>query len=283
MNVTSTSNYSHIRGFNPASNAETLQADDEQMEIKNFGEQSPLILDELTLSRETKEKMKAEFTQKHSEGIKTDPFDNEFQVLAVQYDYADGTLEKHIKDSLADKAKNASLVAGELGEMIRGTMHNPDATVEERATNRETALKLAEQIAKDYFDDPLDAQAFLEGINRFAENDVLREKGYIALDNSDIAPFKSYESPSAPDGGISWNAFIEKYGSASAKEIAEDPKQREKFYLSLLQENKEKWSEDIIKEFDENEKRVTEIIDKVKSAASEFDITADWQRLLKAF
>lgn len=249
--------------------------------LQTHDEKSPLKLDEAFFSQETREQRKADFAAALSRSVEIDPLDNEFQIVGVKGVFNEGTLEKFISDGLEGKVKNASLVADELGKMIRGTIHNPDATVEERATVRETALKHAEYLAQNYFDNPDEAKAFLDGINRFAENDVMREKGYIVLDNSDMAPFKSYQS-SVKDGGISWNTYAKQHGLSSVKDIFADQKTLSSFY-SALQKNNQKWSEDTVKSFDEYEQKVTDIISQIKSSLSEDDVANSLQRLMKAF
>ena len=248
--------------------------------LKEYDEKSPLKLDESFFNQEVRLKSKEEFARKLSQPVEIDPFDNEFQILAVQGVFNDGTLEKFITDSLDGKARNASLVADELGQMIRGAAYNPNSTVEERATNRETALKIAEKISKKYFDNPDEAKAFMDEINRFAENDILREKGYTVLDNSNLAPFRSYTS--AIDGNVNWSEYTKKYGKSDLHEIFANPKELESF-VKAINKNSEKWNAEIVKDFEDNEKKIADIIEKVKNSLNETDVTNSLQRILKAF
>ena len=161
--------------------------------------------------------------------------------------------------------------------MIRGAVYNPNASVEERAINRETALRHTEYIAANYFDSPGEAKAFLDGVNRFAENDILREKGYTVIDGADIAPFRSYINPA--DGSIGWSAYATKYGKSDIREIFANPYERQLFFNSLSA-NQKKWSEEIIKAFENNEKAVADIINTVKSTLDETDVADSLRRLI---
>lgn len=104
----------------------------------------------------------------------------------------------------------------------------------------------------------------------------------LATAQHNIKIVKSYQSPTAPDGGISWNAFAKQNGLTNAQDMLADKKTLESFYSSV-QKNQQKWSEDIVKSFNENEKTVTDIISNIKNSLSETDIAASLQRILKAF
>ncbi|AOT72311.1 hypothetical protein [Geosporobacter ferrireducens] len=229
--------------------------------LKGYDSDSPLKFDEQFLNKDYYEQRKLDFAKSISEKQDIDPLENEFQILGVKYIFQAGTLEHFLTEKLEGKTKNASLIANEIAEKIRGTVSNPNATIEERAMNRKTALKLAEHIAQNYFDNDDEANEFLSEINKYAENDVLREKGYVVFDNSDMKPFKAYTMPTAPEGYISASALAEKYGDTSFKEIFNDRVKLEDF-LKALHKNGEKWRAEIVKDFDENEQRVQNIIDK---------------------
>src|SRR5690625_832626 len=83
----------------------------------------------------------------------------------------------------------------ELAESIRSSISMPDKSVEERAAYSEMALKQAEYVAENYFDNEKERAAFIEEVNRYYENDLLRERGYVVYDNSDLESFKKYSSP----------------------------------------------------------------------------------------
>lgn len=250
--------------------------------FETYDENSRLKRDEAFFSQDAIAQRKLNFAKTAMEPVTIDPFDNAFQIAAVTGVFNDGTLEKFIADSLEGKAKNASLVANELGQMIRGTIHNPNATVEERATSRETALRLAEHIARDYFDNPDEARAFLDGINRFAENDVLREKGYIVFDNAkpDVVPFRSYTL--ATDGSVNWSEYAKKYGKSDVREIFSNPKELQSF-VNALSSNSQKWDAEIVAAFEDNEKRVADMISYIKGTLNEDHVAGSLQRILKAF
>jgi hypothetical protein len=68
-------------------------------------------------------------------------------------------------------------VSGRLNDMLFSD--DPDMNLETRTANREAAKNMAEYIAENYFDDPEEAQAFINTINKFAELSEAKDKGYI--------------------------------------------------------------------------------------------------------
>lgn len=239
----------------------------------------PLVGRQVAMTLEQRENMNAAFIVG-----KLDPFDNPFQVAAVRHNYTEGTLEKFISDSLDGKAQNSTLVAQGLAEKIKSAAYGNGATVEERAINREIGMQNARYIAETYFDNPDEAKAFMDEINRFYEKDILREKGYIAPDNSDAEPYKSYLNPPnaiKTDGNINSAAIMKHFGASD--EILADPQKRMKFMLGLDMRG-DQWQKDIADAFDENEEKVTNIIDQIKaSALNDDDVMNSLARILKAF
>ncbi|WP_368901790.1 hypothetical protein [Oceanobacillus oncorhynchi] len=121
--------------------------------------------------------------------------EDEFSIKGIQYHFPENTLQHTIKEALEGKVKNASLYAAELGSAIRSFVSMPDKSIEERTAYREMALKQVEYITEHYFDDDKKAASFVNEINKYYENDVLWGKGYVVIDNSDLEPFKGYNSP----------------------------------------------------------------------------------------
>jgi hypothetical protein len=206
-----------------------IEDDPVRLEVSDEGREA--------LSHEAVTRRKAELAKKLSEPVEIDPFENEFQINGVTSTFMEGTLEALISGELNGKLKNASLVASELGKMIRGTFGNPDATVEERAIDRETALSHVKYLAENYFDDPDKAKAFLEKVQRFADNDILREKGYVVFDNSDMQPFKSYMSSVKGSDSVSTAAYARLYQDLGALEKDSDPQKANAFFNSLRNSN----------------------------------------------
>jgi len=194
------------------------------------------------------------------------------------FNFDEHSLGGFVVKALEGKAEKAGFVANELQRMISGTLFNNDASLEERAMNREIGLKNAEYLAENYFDNPDEAKAFLDEVYRFAENDILREKGYIVFENSDMKPFRNYESPL--DGQISWNAYAEVAG-IKLEDVMNKP--QEFFKLLNTNNNRSKWSEEIVKNFEENEKQVDDIISGIRSSLSESTVNSSLQRILKGF
>jgi len=209
--------------------------------------------------------------------------------LGVKGEFLETTLEYFISNALEGKARNASMVAGELGQMIRSAANNNGATVEERAIKRETGLRHAEYIAQNYFDDPNEAKAFMDGIKRFYENDVMRDKGYIVLDGSGIAPFRHNSTPGAPNGYVNISAIARHFGAS--EDVLKDPMKTFEFFAEIYKNQiitapesaATQWQDKITEAFDENEKKVADIISLIKETLNENDVNNSLLRLLKAF
>lgn len=267
-----------------ANNIDKVDISDEGKKMlfasKEDRENQSLISVEEFFNKDVHTKRKLDFANKITDIKNIDPFDNEFLVLGVTYTFSENTLEKSIADYLNGKSKNPSLVANELAQMIKGTIFNPEATVEERGINREIAMKNAKYIAEKYFENQDEAEAFMNEISRYAENDIMREKGYVVLDNSELAPFRSYTT--AYNGSVSWRQYAEKYGTSDLREIFENPIELEAF-VNKISNLSPKWDDEIVKEFEAHENHVAEIIRNVKNTLDEKDITNSMERLLKAF
>lgn len=111
---------------------------------------------------------------------------------------------------------------------------------------------MAQYIADNYFDNPEDAKAFMDTINRFAENDILRDKGYVVFDNGSDAPFKSYTMPGAPSDYVRGNY-----------EVLRDIMYGETYKTQFENENTAtKLRNDAVKSFEDNEKAVGNIVDR---------------------
>ncbi|WP_040982730.1 hypothetical protein [Oceanobacillus jeddahense] len=199
--------------------------------------------------------------------------EDEFNLKAVQYDFPENTRQHTIKGALEGKVVNASIYAAELGSAIRSSISMPDKSAEERAAYREMALKQAEYITEHYFDDEQEAKSFMDEINRYYENDVLREKGYVAIDNSGIEPFKKYSSPISNNNEVSFYTLAKNYMEEDDLEQFINgkgaPAESAKF-LDQLQMNKEKYSEAIRNEFKLNEQQMEERIAGTKSMLETF-------------
>lgn len=237
--------------------------------LKEYDPQGFLKLGEEFLQRDHLEQRKLDFSKSLLDGPDHTPGKKDIELDLVHYEFRDGTLEDLINKKLEGKANNASHLASEIAQQIRGAVSNPDATVEERAINRKTALKLSEHIAENYFDNPEEAEEFLSIIHKFAQNDEMREKGYVVIDNSDIAPFRPYTIPTAPEGYINGGAYAEKYGKGSLFEIFRDP-EKLKDYTKALEKNEQKWRNEIINDFNVNQQMVESIIDKAESLSDEY-------------
>jgi hypothetical protein len=258
------------------------------LQIKDFDTATSFLkLNEDVFSQEARERRMAA-TEENLANLPIDPFDNEFQILHVHSTFMEGTLEHFITDALDGKARNASLIAGELGQMIRSAAYSNGTTIEERATLREIGMQHAEYIAKNYFDNPDEAKAFLDVVRGFYENDILRDKGYTVIEGTNIAPFKSYTMPGAPSDYKSITAIARQFGAS--EEILSDPLRTFDFFVSVFKnqiaespETNVEWQDDIVKNFNDNEQRVADIIDHIKANLNAIDVESSLLRLLKAF
>ena len=200
------------------------------------------------------------------------PLTDEFNLL-VKGNFPENTLHHSINEVLEGKVKNASLYAAELASAIRSSISMSDKSVEERTAYREMALKQAEYVAENYFDNKEEATSFMNEINKYYENDLLREKGYAVIDNSDLEPFRKYSSPLSNGNDASFYTLAKKYmdedyferfinGEGTAKESAK--------FLMQLENNKEKYRKEITEEFEFNEQQVEALVKDVKSMFESF-------------
>lgn len=199
------------------------------------------------------------------------PLTDEFNLL-VKGDFPENTLHHTISEVLKGKVVNEWVYAAELADSIRSSVSMRDKSAEERAAYREMALKQAEYIAENYFDNDEEKTAFMDEINKYYENDLLREKGYVVFDNSNLKPFKQYSSPR--DGGeVSYMTFAKEYMEADHFErwinnegtIEETTK-----FLRQLENNKDKWSKAITNKLEINAQQVKEAIVDVKEMFESF-------------
>ena len=180
--------------------------------------------------------------------------------MGITYQFPPDSLEHSISGFLAGKAVNASLVASELGKMLKSTFNQPEASVEERAAIRETAVQNAAQIAKDYFNDPDEAAAFMELIRKAADKDILREMGYYVYDNSD-----EIRMPHSPE-------------PMSAKDAADFTA-----FQNALNKNTFVLDTELIAQLSDDKKKVADMISAAIDNMSETSVNDSLQRLLKAF
>lgn len=198
---------------------------------------------------------------------------DEFSLKAITYHFPENTLEHMISEALDGKVVNASLYAAELAGAIRSSISKPDRSAEERAVYREMALKQAEYIAENYLDSE-EATAFMNEIKKYYENDLLREKGYIVFDNSEIKPFRSYSSPISDGNEISYYTLAKRYMDGNDFEKfmnGESTTEKLTEFFMKLNHNRENYSKEIIEEFEINEQEIEKLIANVKLIFDSFD------------
>lgn len=199
------------------------------------------------------------------------PLTDEFN-LQVKRSFPENTLHHTIHQVMEGKVKNASLYAAELAGSIRSSVSMADRSAEERAAYREVALKQAKYVAENYFDNEEERADFLAEVNRYYENDLLREKGYVVFDNGDLEPFKKYSSP-RDSSQVSYMTFAREYMDEEAFErwITNEATKEEtdKFFRQLVS-NQEKWSREIIEEDELNTQGVEKAIVNVQEMLDSF-------------
>jgi hypothetical protein len=128
------------------------------------------------LSDEQRTELNQLYEQRHIESQK--------QAVSEYLVYGDvGSAERFIFNALNGKVENAFDIAVQLGEMVFSDMvfaYEPyGKDLETAAADRAAGRDLAKYIAENYFDDPEEAKAFMDKINKFIKNSELRDQGYI--------------------------------------------------------------------------------------------------------
>ena len=113
--------------------------------------------------------------------------------------------------------------------------------------------------------------------------DIMREKGYIVSETLYSEPFRSYSMPNAPEGYVSGKAIMKHFGAS--EEVMNDPEKSIRFLTSLNPKMQGgQFQIDIAKAFEENEKRITSILEQLKvSPLNDEDIANSLLKVLKAF
>lgn len=251
-----------------------------------------LNINENDFSDENVEKLQQEAIEIMSRP--TDPFTYEDQMLTLQqYDFAANSPESTINNILAGKAINSSVATNELSNMLWQTITNKDASVTERAENRESALKCAQYIAGKYLDDPDESNKFMSAINNIYEEDVNRDKGYTEIDPGEWIREGSTKTGNKilpPD--YATEAFTRSYCKAHGRSslIGFSLAQWEDYVNELMDflksssaETKEKLEAEGIKAFIQNENNVTEATENAKLNFNYSLFNNNIARLLKAF
>ena len=223
----------------------------------------------------------------------TDPFTYEDQMRTMICCFGDNTPESTINSILGGKAINSSVVTSELSKMLRQTIANKDASVSERAENRESALKCAQYIADKYVDDPGQAKAFMSAIDDIYERDVYEDKGYFEIEPGEWVregSVKTGDKLLPPD--YVTEAFTRSYckahGISSVNRLGKDEwveylKELSDFSYNSSPKTKEKLEAEGRKAFVQNENNVTHAIKNAKLNFNYSLFNSNMARLLKAF
>ena len=94
--------------------------------------------------------------------------------------YGEYSYEYYVYSALEGKVENANKLAGQLGSMFFGDRNE---SAETRAMNREEGKMLAEYISQNYFENPDEAKAFMDTIDKWAFKSEMRDKGYMVMNS----------------------------------------------------------------------------------------------------
>jgi hypothetical protein len=128
------------------------------------------------------DEQRAEYYQLHEQRREQLRIEAQKQAVSERLVYGDvGSAEYFIFNALNGKVENAFDIAVQLGEMVFADEHygTPGKDLETAAADREAGRDLAKYIAENYFDNPEEAKAFMDKINKFIKNSEMRDQGYI--------------------------------------------------------------------------------------------------------
>lgn len=232
-----------------------------------LGKQFQKFYEEYNSAQEIEKRQREKLEKEHSYHRLEDEFS-----LHVKYHFPKNTLEHKIKEALEGKVVSASLYAAELAAAIRSSVSMSEKSFEERIAYREMALKQAEYIAKNYFNEE-EAEVFMNDIVTYYENDVMRDKGYVVIDNSGLDPFKKISSPLLKNGEVSFYELAKRYMDQNDFERfingEGDPAVSAKF-LMQVKEHKEKYNKEMDEALQLDEQQVEELINTTKSMFQSF-------------
>ena len=114
-----------------------------------------------------------------------------------------GSIEELISQQFSAYVEytKADLIAIELGRLIRISVKTIGLTIEERAISREIGLRLARQLAKDYFGNPKEVNVFTAAMKSYAQRDEMLDKGYYFWEG------QAYESYKPIPISIQWKRW----------------------------------------------------------------------------
>ena len=250
-----------------------------------------LNIDENDFSEENVEKLQQEAIEIMSRP--TDPFTYEDQMRTMIYCFDENSPENTINNILEGKAINSSVVTNELSNMLRQTITNKNASVTERAENRESALKCAQYIADKYLDDSNEAKQFMSAIDDIYEEDVYTDKGYFEIEPGEWVregSVKTGDTKLPPDYATQafTRAYCKAHGFSSLvglnkTEFNDYTDALFDFFRSSSSKTREKWETEGRKAFVQNENNVTEATENAKLNFNYSLFNNNIAILLKAF
>ncbi len=111
----------------------------------------------------------------------SEPMDVEEQIRSWHFLFDSGSPEEKMDLALGNESLNSSWVTHELTLALRQTAFNKTASVEQRAINRESALKCAQYIADKYLASGK-KDKFMSAVNRIYTEDLYNDKGYYEIE-----------------------------------------------------------------------------------------------------
>lgn len=197
------------------------------------------------------------------------PFDDDL----ITYQLIEGSFAHNIASALEGKLENSSVYAVQLEKALSASNGSIE-DIKTKAIQREVALQHAQYIADHYFENEVEAQAFLSEVEARAEKAALYERGY-TIHEGEV--YRNYISP-MDNGRVSFNELAKRYMDEeyyerfiSGKGTAEESKA----FLLDIQKNEQKYHKEIATEFEENEKLITEQQNYAKGLVSNIEWTHD--------
>ncbi len=185
---------------------------------------------------------------------------------------------------LYGKVENYEEVAHELGRLLKSYTEGAGETTEEHVANRESGVKLAEYLVQNYITDPDEAKVFMDRVNEAIKFDILKEKGYQVDEGESEKAYKPYALRSHPNVINPSNEFFAEKLGWDLEEMGGDEGKWRDFRSAArkaYRQNFNAWNREVVARFNDNEKRVTEEIEKARAALDEDQLALNLQELIK--
>lgn len=246
---------------------------DVNMDVKPVTTGSPAYRVSLSQKSETLSVLSAQTAPEKSSGF----FSGGVEMIETDFSRGnafhlkEGSLENEIYTKTKGKVKSAVSFSYLVGTGIQASISMPGATVEYRAIMRETARLHLEHASESMEEE--EAQDFMDIVNEFYNEDVLREMGFrIGEDGVPVPGFQSESSEEA-----TFNEFAKRFGEEGFLDRLKNGETKEGEFLSFiakLQQNRKAWTEIIREDFDKRSEAIGKQVERMQEmfdAISSFD------------